>query len=217
MALWLAGPGAVWSAVRLTSGSLLFTWESAVGGSAQGCARAMTGRSRDWWVTVPVMSEPTGGAADFTATLARKRMASAVLFTDDAGRVLLVEPTYKDYWELPGGAVDADESPYTAACREVKEELALPRVPGRLLVVDWVPPRPDRTEGLMLVFDGGVLSAEDLGAIRVPADELRGWALCTGQEQRARLSPMLARRAAAALQARLSGEVAYLEHGSPTP
>lgn len=66
-------------------------------------------------------------------------MGAAVLFTDPAGRVLLVEPTYKDYWEVPGGAVDADESPYDAAMRELKEELGLSVSPGRLLVVDWVP------------------------------------------------------------------------------
>src|SRR5437016_12465021 len=101
-------------------------------------------------------------AADFTATLPRKRMGAAVLFTDPAGHVLLVEPTYKDHWEIPGGAVDADESPYAAACREVKEELGLSRPPGQLLVVDWVPPRPGRTEGLMMVFDGGVLTTDDL-------------------------------------------------------
>ena len=44
---------------------------------------------------------------DFTATLPRKRMGAAVLLSDERGRVLLVEPVYKDYWEIPGGAVEA--------------------------------------------------------------------------------------------------------------
>jgi 8-oxo-dGTP pyrophosphatase MutT (NUDIX family) len=88
--------------------------------------------------------------------------------------VLIVQPTYKPYWELPGGAVDADELPYAAACREVKEELGLPRPVGRLLAVDWVPGRPDRTEGLVLVFDGGRLSAREIAALAVPPDELLG-------------------------------------------
>ena len=48
---------------------------------------------------------------DYTATLPRKRMAAAVLFFDAADRLLLVEPTYKPTWELPGGTVEADESP----------------------------------------------------------------------------------------------------------
>jgi 8-oxo-dGTP pyrophosphatase MutT (NUDIX family) len=158
----------------------------------------------------------SGEPTDYTATLPRKRMGAGVLFTDEAGLVLLVEPTYKDYWEIPGGAVEADESPYAAACREVREELGLNRPPGRLLVLDWVPPSPGRTEGLMTVFDGGNLSQADLASIRVPPAELRGWALCTEQQQRERLSPLLARRAAAALQARKTATVACLEHGYPT-
>src|SRR5437763_1716425 len=96
--------------------------------------------------------------------------------------MLLVEPTYKDYWELPGGAVDADESPYAAAVREIGEELGLSISLGRLLVVDWVPPGPQRTEGLMFVYDGGTLSAEQVAAISVPADEVRGWAWCDDRQ-----------------------------------
>jgi 8-oxo-dGTP diphosphatase len=53
---------------------------------------------------------------------------------------LLVEPVYKDYWEIVGGCVEANESPRPGAAREVKEELGQTVVPGRLLVVDWVPP-----------------------------------------------------------------------------
>ncbi|MEU4425763.1 NUDIX hydrolase [Actinoplanes sp. NPDC024001] len=150
---------------------------------------------------------------DFTASLPRKRMGAGVLLTDDQGRALLVEPTYKDYWEIPGGLVEADESPHAAAARELKEELGLTVQPGRLLVTDWVPPRPDRTEGLMLVFDGGVLTPERIGQIRLPADELRSWAWCTEPEAAERLPGLLARRVAAALRARADGISRYLENG----
>jgi 8-oxo-dGTP diphosphatase len=150
---------------------------------------------------------------DYMASLARKRMGAAVLFTDPAGRVLLVEPTYKDYWEVPGGAVDADESPYDAAVRELKEELGLSVPPGRLLVVDWVPPRPGRTEGVMFVFDGGELSGTQTAEIVLPPEELAGWAWCTMAEARERLSDLLARRVQAALRARNDRNTAYLESG----
>ena len=71
--------------------------------------------------------EPTG------ATL-----AAGVLLFDDAGRVLLVDPTYKAGWEFPGGVVESGEPPARAGVREVAEELGveLAELP-RLLVVDW--------------------------------------------------------------------------------
>lgn len=141
-------------------------------------------------------------SVDYTATLARKRMGAGALFFDVTGRVLLVEPTYKDYWEIPGGAVEADESPHEAVCRELKDELGLSRPPGGLLGIDWVPPREGRTEGLMVVFDGGVLPAEEAAGITVAPEELRGWAWCTATEVAERLSPLLARRVAACTAAR---------------
>ncbi|MCW2930382.1 MAG: ADP-ribose pyrophosphatase, partial [Actinomycetia bacterium] len=61
--------------------------------------------------------------SQYVASLARKRMAASALFRDEAGRVLLVEPTYKPVWDLPGGAVEAEESPHAACRREVREEL----------------------------------------------------------------------------------------------
>jgi 8-oxo-dGTP pyrophosphatase MutT (NUDIX family) len=150
---------------------------------------------------------------DFTATLPRKRMGAGVLLSDSQGRVLLVEPAYKPDWEIPGGTVEAGESPYAAAVRELKEELGLRVSPGPLLVVDWVPPQPDRTEGLMTVFDGGTLTPEQTARIQLPAEELRSWAWCTEPEAGQRLSALLARRVAAAVRARTENTVAYLENG----
>jgi 8-oxo-dGTP diphosphatase len=150
---------------------------------------------------------------DFTATLPRKRMGAGVLLTDGRGRVLLVEPVYKTDWEIPGGSVELDESPYAAAARELTEELGLTVRPGRLLVVDWVPPQPNRTEGLMMLFDGGILTPAQTAQIRLPPDELRSWAWCSEPEAGERLSELLARRVAAAVRARAEDGVVYLENG----
>jgi ADP-ribose pyrophosphatase YjhB (NUDIX family) len=84
-------------------------------------------------------------------------MAATAFFRDHQGRVLLVNPVYKETWDLPGGAVEAEESPHAACRRAVIEELGLDRPPGRVLAVDWVPSRPERPEGLIIVYDGGVL------------------------------------------------------------
>ena len=77
--------------------------------------------------------------AEQSAHLARlpaKRMGSGALIRDPAGRVLLVEPTYKATWEIPGGNVERDEAPRAACARELREELGLEIVLGRLLVVE---------------------------------------------------------------------------------
>jgi 8-oxo-dGTP diphosphatase len=141
-------------------------------------------------------------------------MAAGALIRHHDGRVLLVEPVYKNYWEIPGGCVEAGESPYAAAVRELKEELGISVLPGRLLVVDWVPPRPRHTEGVMFVYDGGILDQPRQAEIRLPEGELRSWAWNTVAQAEARLSDLLARRVHAAQLAATEGVTKYLEDGN---
>jgi 8-oxo-dGTP pyrophosphatase MutT (NUDIX family) len=140
-------------------------------------------------------------------------MGSAVLFTDPQDRVLLVEPTYRQDWGVPGGTVEPDESPRAAAMREVHEELGLLIRPGRLLVVDWVPPHDGRTESVVFGYAGPALSAADVERIRLPPDELRSWAWCSWEQAQERLTDLNARRLRQAIRAREQGETVYLESG----
>jgi 8-oxo-dGTP diphosphatase len=48
-----------------------------------------------------------------------KPVGSGCLIHDDFGRTLLVKPTYKPGWEIPGGTVEANESPSQTCTCEV--------------------------------------------------------------------------------------------------
>jgi 8-oxo-dGTP diphosphatase len=150
---------------------------------------------------------------EYVASLARKRMGAAALFRDEAGQLLLVDPVYRDTWGLPGGAVEAEESPQAACRREVAEELGLDRPTGRILAVDWVPSRPELPEGLIVIYDGGTLTSSEISAIQVPADELASFALVPADEVAGRVTPLLARQIAASLAALVAGTVASLADG----
>jgi 8-oxo-dGTP diphosphatase len=158
--------------------------------------------------------DPTPEQVDpaFWATLPRKRVAAGLVVVDETGRVLLVEPTYKPGWELPGGMVEDGESPRAAAAREAREELGLDVTVGRLLVLDWVSPERRGDDGLMLVYLGGQV---DDARIVLPRDELRSWRWCAAEDASARTTPFMARRLAAALAARDDGTVHELEDGFP--
>ncbi|MFD8826666.1 NUDIX domain-containing protein [Streptomyces sp. NPDC059605] len=116
--------------------------------------------------------------ATYIAGLPRVLAAAATLFQDDRGRVLLVEPNYREGWALPGGTVESDEgeSPRQAARRETAEEIGLDVEPGRLLAVDWSR-SPRRPPIAAYLYDGGVLGEADLKAIRLQEEELLSWKL----------------------------------------
>lgn len=146
----------------------------------------------------------------------RKRAAATVLFTDGRDQVLVVKPTYKQGWELPGGAVEDNESPRQAAVREVLEELHLDCVPGRVLALDYVSAAASSagTEGLVVVFDGGTL-AGDAAALQLAPDELSAAMFADAVALEQHLPALQARRAAAGLAARATGGTVYLEDGHP--
>ena len=151
----------------------------------------------------------------YIASLARKRMAATAFFRDEQGRVLLVNPSYKETWDLPGGAVEAEESPHAACRREVAEELGLDRPPGPVLAVDWVPSRPERPEGLVVVYDGGVLAEVEINEIVLADGELTEFAFVGQDKVSTLVTPLLARRVASCLEALTTRTGAALENGSP--
>ena len=145
--------------------------------------------------------------------MATPRVSAGALFVDEYDRVLLVEPTYKSCWDVPGGYVEPGESPLAACVREVGEELGIEPPIGRLLVVDWAPAEQEGDK-ILFVFAGGTLDADQLAAIRLQPDELRSYDFRDLGGADAILIPRLARRLTAALDAYRDGRTHYLEHGA---
>lgn len=146
---------------------------------------------------------------DPSSTFATPRVAAGALFLDGAGRVLLVHPTYKDTWDIPGGYVERGESPAAACRREILEELGLDRQPQRLISVDWAPHEREGDK-LLFLFDCGDLSADE-HRIRLDVDELDRWAWVELDQLDRFVVPRIARRIRSAASNGTSAS--YLEHG----
>ncbi len=107
----------------------------------------------------------------YTESLPKKRMGAGCLFFDEQENVMLVKPTYKPGWEVPGG-VEKNESPKQCCQREIREELGLERKIGKLLVVDYNDETEEKTESLMFIFDGGSLTSSEIKSIQLGQEEL---------------------------------------------
>lgn len=147
----------------------------------------------------------------YQKTLPRKRISAGCLLYDESGRVLLVDPTYKKNWEIPGGTVEERESPWHACRREVKEEIGLDIAPSRLLCVDYSGTTKTRTESLNFIFDGGMLSVEQIGQIALPIEELGAFCFAEPHEIPTLLTRRLGRRVQRALEVLGSNAAVYLD------
>nr|WP_155999449.1 NUDIX hydrolase [Streptomonospora sp. PA3] len=146
----------------------------------------------------------------------RTRGAAAALLRSGDGRLLLVKPTYKPGWSLPGGVIEQGESPLEACRRECAEELGLVPALAGLVCVDWLPPHlhPDGRPATVFVF-AGALAEADFARVRLPAEELSDAVLAPPQDLGALLSEGVHRRISAAVAAADTGRTCYLEHGRP--
>jgi 8-oxo-dGTP pyrophosphatase MutT (NUDIX family) len=158
---------------------------------------------------VAKVSTPYLEPAQWYASLPTVYTSALLLLTNAVGQVLVVKPSYRPYWALPGGIVEADEAPHTCAEREAAEELGLTVTAGDLLVCDWSPPMGDRPRAMInFLFDGGVVSDPDV--VRLQEDELEDAAWVSWDKATELLPNHTAARVPAARRARATGRTVYL-------
>lgn len=152
--------------------------------------------------------------ADLPFVLPRIPASAGALIFDGHGRLLIANPTYKDHWTIPGGIMEADgETPWEACRREVREEVGLSVVDGRLVAVDFLRPKQSKPGGMRFLFHCGVLPDALLDGITLQEEELSECRLVEPAEALSLLSGPLRRRVGAALAA--PAGCVYLEDGQP--
>ena len=162
----------------------------------------------------PCPSGNDGGVVAEDALPAIPVSAGALIY-DQAGRLLILKPTYKTGWTVPGGVMEADgETPWDACRREVREECGIEVHGGRLACVDFRPTRPGHPGGVRFLFDCGTADDAALAAITVQPEEVAEYRLVPPDDALALLRPPIRRRVRAATRHR---RCVYLENGRPIP
>ena len=158
-------------------------------------------------------TEPAG-AAEYV--LPAIPISAGALIFDGAGRLLILNPTYKSGWTIPGGVMEADgETPWQACQREVLEETGLAVTGARLACVDFRPPRDGNQGGVRFLFDCGAVDDLVLSEITLQSEEVSEHLLAPVGQALEMLRGPIRRRVSAALDNR-HGTV-YLEDGQPIP
>jgi 8-oxo-dGTP diphosphatase len=138
--------------------------------------------------------------------------AGALVF-DRAGRLLILKPTYKSGWTIPGGVMEADgETPWEACQREVREECGIEVRRARLACMDFRRPKPGRAGGIRFLFDCGRVDDKDLAGIVVQPEEVSEYRLAALPDALGLLRGPIRRRVRAATG---GTRLVYLEDGRP--
>jgi 8-oxo-dGTP diphosphatase len=146
-------------------------------------------------------------------TMAKKRMTASALFLNKTGEVLIVKPTYRPDWLLPGGLVEEYESPRKACAREIQEELNLTISFTQLLCIEYLSEDSKQTESVQFVFYGGLLEEVQLPSITLPEAELSEYRFVPREEAQRLLSCKLAKRLPYCFKALKENTTLYLEDG----
>jgi 8-oxo-dGTP diphosphatase len=157
--------------------------------------------------------------ADGEYTVPRVPASAGALIFDHRGRLLILKPTYKSGWTIPGGVMEAGgETPWQACRREVREECGLEVGSGRLVCTDFRLPTRNNPGGIRFLFDCGELGDSALSAVVLQAEEIAEHRLLPLADALPLLRKPIRRRVRAVRKrtgAPRKHPIVYLENGRP--
>lgn len=143
--------------------------------------------------------------------LPRKTLSAPALFLNNAGQILILKPTYREGWNLPGGFIELDESPSEGCRREVIEEIGLAKDFNQLACVMYVKKARNGKETFRFIFWGGVLTAEEIKNIKLQTEEISEFKFIDPKEADAYFGPRFNQLIEPAIQAARENRILYLE------
>ncbi|QQS60356.1 NUDIX hydrolase [Candidatus Falkowbacteria bacterium] len=145
------------------------------------------------------------------SNLPKKRMGSGIILLNEHNEILLTKSPYKDYWTVPGGSVDENESPRRACIREIKEEIGLDILDVRFMCVDYQN-NSEKGESLQFLFYGGILTQQQIHAITLQEEEISEYTFLPLLEAQKLLGKLLGIRIEKCLEAYKNNQALYLEN-----
>ncbi|MFH1433575.1 MAG: NUDIX hydrolase [Candidatus Uhrbacteria bacterium] len=145
--------------------------------------------------------------------LPKKRLASGVLLFNDADQLLIVKPSYKNHWSIPGGIVDLDESPTECVVRECNEEVGISIRSPRLVCVDYRSADVERNEHINFVYLADQLIDSDIDSIEIDGDEIIEYKFVFMPDALKQISPRIVRLINSTGIDNKTKQVYYLENG----
>jgi 8-oxo-dGTP diphosphatase len=136
-------------------------------------------------------------SAEYINSLPRKIVGAAAIFFNKNKELLIVKPNYRKGWLVPGGGVDALESPRDGCIREIKEEVGLDIKDLKFVCVQYNKNFSEDGapyDAIQFVFFGGVLSDEQISQIVLAEKELDEFRFCKIEEALTILSGKLSTR-----------------------
>jgi len=105
----------------------------------------------------------------------KKTIASGALIFDENDRFLVVKPSYKSYWHIPGGIVEKNESPLEACEREVFEETNLMLKPSEVAAIVYRCMPDEEIDSLVFIFHCGKIGPDLKTVIKIPFGEIEDY------------------------------------------